>query len=646
MSLLLNKRKRDEDINDPNSLRNDDTSKNFNENNNMNIPEDLLMEDNNLDKEKNNNKLDAFQMMFQSINSRKDELNNNNMILSPLCSNLFIGSFQKLKNIDKIVGSNVKSGFVLSKSNSSLLKNKKNNKMFFTPSSIEMENNFNFETFFNNNNNNNEKMKINLDFDMFNVSEKKNIFDLSNENKLNDDINNNINDIFGIKPANNFFENIKTINNDIFCSGNNPQEKKIQNKNSNDNENERNNLTQKEEKNNLEIQINTSLFASSDNNKPLNNQKIKHIKNKIKPQKILKPKNPETFFTFKRPFRTFHTKLITKSSHFIQIKKKSNKPKIFHIEKIFNKKEYKEVHEKEDLIPNRANNKLIDKYKISLKKIKQIYLNSCLKIYSYLNDKNTFTESNLNNEAYIREIIHQVTEFICTKKISSSKMNEILQVSDDDKYRKHYFMFSSDAKQFCLDLINKKKYPLDITMKMCKVPRKSLRRWSHVGCLRKKGCGRKTKNPLMEAKLVQWYNEVIKKNINVTAKMIRDKAVEISNDKDFLASKGWLEKFKKKNGIQIFNNKRSRKYYSVDNENNSGNNSINFTFNNNNNRNDSEKREDKDDYEINIINENKGKLMYCDEEEKYENKRIMQSLNQEFCGKENTNSNIINDFES
>ena len=640
MSLLLNKRKRDEDINDPNSLRNDDTSKNFNENNNMNIPEDLLIEENNMDKEKNNNKLDAFQMMFQSINSRKDELNNNNMILSPLCSNLFIGSFQKLKNIDKIVGSNVKSGFVLSKSNSSLLKNKKNNKTFFTPSSIEMENNFNFETFFNNNNNNNEKMKINLDFDMFNVSEKKNIFDLSNENKLNDDINNNINDIFGIKPANNFFENIKTINNDIFCSGNNPQEKKIQNKNSNDNENERNNLTQKEEKNNLEIQINTSLFASSDNNKPLNNQKIKHIKNKIKPQKILKPKNPETFFTFKRPFRTFHTKLITKSSHFIQVKKKSNKPKIFHIEKIFNKKEYKEVHEKEDLIPNRANNKLIDKYKISLKKIKQIYLNSCLKIYSYLNDKNTFTESNLNNEAYIREIIHQVTEFICTKKISSSKMNEILQVSDDDKYRKHYFMFSSDAKQFCLDLINKKKYPLDITMKMCKVPRKSLRRWSHVGCLRKKGCGRKTKNPLMEAKLVQWYNEVIKKNINVTAKMIRDKAVEISNDKDFLASKGWLEKFKKKNGIQIFNNKRSRKYYSVDNENNSVNNSINFTFNNN--RNDSEKREDKDDYEINIINENKGKLMYSDEE----NKRIMQSLNQEFCGKENTNSNIINDSES
>ena len=95
-------------------------------------------------------------------------------------------------------------------------------------------------------------------------------------------------------------------------------------------------------------------------------------------------------------------------------------------------------------------------------------------------------------------------------------------------------------------------------MKMCKVPRKSLRRWANVGCLRKKGCGRKTKNPKMEEKLLMWYNDKIKNNVNITAKMIRDKAVEISNDKDFLASKGWLEKFKKKNGIQIVNNKRRR----------------------------------------------------------------------------------------
>ena len=198
-----------------------------------------------------------------------------------------------------------------------------------------------------------------------------------------------------------------------------------------------------------------------------------------------------------------------------------NKPKIFHIEKIFNKKEYKEVNEKEEANISRNHN-LINKYKISLKKIKQIYLNSCLKIYSYLNDNNKYDENNLSNEEYISAIVHQVSEIIRNRQISSSKMNEILQVSDDDKYRKHYFMFSSEAKQFCLDLINKKKYPLDITMKMCKVPRKSLRRWCHVGCLRKKGCGRKTKNPRMEEQLVQWYNEILE------IKLLKSAMIKIS----------------------------------------------------------------------------------------------------------------------
>jgi hypothetical protein len=153
-------------------------------------------------------------------------------------------------------------------------------------------------------------------------------------------------------------------------------------------------------------------------------------------------------------------------------------------------------------------------------------------------------------------IIEGVCEILKNKKISSSKMNEILQLNDDDKYRKHYFMFTSEAKQFCLDLIETKKLSFDVVMKMCKVPRKSLRRWSHVGCNRKKGCGRKTRNPEMESKLVEWVEDTTKNhNINVTSKMIRDKAVEISEDKDFLASKGWLEKFKKKFNIRISNHK-------------------------------------------------------------------------------------------
>jgi hypothetical protein len=635
MSFLLNKRKRDESLGEYNFLQNDDTAKIFPENNNTNIPEELLIEENNLDNSQKNNKLDAFQMMFQSINSRKEDPLKNNMIFSPLCSNLFYGSFQKLKRLDKIMGSNNKSGIMLSKSNSSILKNRKN-KMFFSPSAIEMENNFNFETFMNNNSNNNEKMHINLDLELFNISEKKNIFDLNFENKLNEE--NNINDIFTLNHAN-FFENMKNNNNlDTFGSGGNIQQEK--------NENNLNNILSREEKNNLEIRINTSIFSSSKENKNINlnetkPKKINTKNKKYKIQKILRPKNLETFSSLKKPFRTFHTKLTSKSNT-IQIKKKLNKPKIFHIEKIFNKKEYKEANEKEEANISRNHN-LINKYKISLKKIKQIYLNSCLKIYSYLNDNNKYDENNLSNEEYISAIVHQVSEIIRNRQISSSKMNEILQVSDDDKYRKHYFMFSSEAKQFCLDLINKKKYPLDITMKMCKVPRKSLRRWCHVGCLRKKGCGRKTKNPRMEEQLVQWYNEIIKKNLNVTAKMIRDKAVEISNDKDFLASKGWLEKFKKKNGIQVVSSKRIRKGndismdYNTINYNIVNNNTIsNNSSGNSNYRNvkEIEKETEKSDYEINIINDNKEKI-----NREIPKVRKFQPLS-DFDDKENTNTNI------
>ena len=633
MSFLLNKRKRDESLGEYNFLQNDDTAKIFPENNNTNIPEELLIEENNFDNSQKNNKLDAFQMMFQSINSKKEDPLKNNMIFSPLCSNLFYGSFQKLKRLDKIMGSNNKSGIMLSKSNSSILKNRKN-KMFFSPSAIEMENNFNFETFMNNNSNNNEKMHINLDLELFNISEKKNIFDLNFENKLNEE--NNINDIFTLKHDN-FFENMKN-NLDTFGSGGNIQQEK--------NENNLNNILSRQEKNNLEIRINTSIFSSSKENKNINlnetkPKKINTKNKKYKIQKILRPKNLETFSSLKKPFRTFHTKLTSKSNA-IQIKKKLNKPKIFHIEKIFNKKEYKEVNEKEEANISRNHN-LINKYKISLKKIKQIYLNSCLKIYSYLNDNNKYDENNLSNEEYISAIVHQVSEIIRNRQISSSKMNEILQVSDDDKYRKHYFMFSSEAKQFCLDLINKKKYPLDITMKMCKVPRKSLRRWCHVGCLRKKGCGRKTKNPRMEEQLVQWYNEIIKKNLNVTAKMIRDKAVEISNDKDFLASKGWLEKFKKKNGIQVVSSKRIRKGndismdYNTINYNIVNNNTIsNNSSGNSNYRNvkEIEKETEKSDYEINIINDNKEKI-----NREIPKARKFQPLS-DFDDKENTNTNI------
>ena len=232
-------------------------------------------------------------------------------------------------------------------------------------------------------------------------------------------------------------------------------------------------------------------------------------------------------------------------------------------------------------------------------------------------------------------------------------MNEILQVNDDDKYRKHYFMFTSEAKQFCLDLINIKKLSFDIVMKMCKVPRKSLRRWSHVGCNRKKGCGRKTRNPEMENKLVEWYREEINGGANVSAKMIRDKAVEISGDKDFLASKGWLEKFKKKFGIRIATHKNKNFKKIISYKDKIGK----INFNNNNLGNYlNEKENNEDDVKINLglgigdkfekNDENISENINEEENDENKNENLNENINEEINENNLEDENDENDNEN
>lgn len=76
------------------------------------------------------------------------------------------------------------------------------------------------------------------------------------------------------------------------------------------------------------------------------------------------------------------------------------------------------------------------------------------------------------------------------------------------------------------------------------VPLKSLKRWIKVGCERKKGGGRKTKDPQMERALYKWYKNEVKEGRTVTARKVKDMAIKMSTCQDFIASKGWLDKFK------------------------------------------------------------------------------------------------------
>ena len=71
------------------------------------------------------------------------------------------------------------------------------------------------------------------------------------------------------------------------------------------------------------------------------------------------------------------------------------------------------------------------------------------------------------------------------------------------------------------------------------------------------GTGRIVRDKKMEIQLYSWYLDYHIKNKNpVSSKDIKAKAKEFSTEKCFLASKGWLEKFKNRNKLKLTRAKR------------------------------------------------------------------------------------------
>lgn len=112
--------------------------------------------------------------------------------------------------------------------------------------------------------------------------------------------------------------------------------------------------------------------------------------------------------------------------------------------------------------------------------------------------------------------------------------------------RTKYKMFNSEFKNICVKLLDKGIF-IDEVCRLMGVPKKSLKRWTEVGVVRKKGCGRKIKDPQMERALINWYLHRRTTGKCVSPKMMKKKALELTKFKgEFCASKGWLEKLKKK----------------------------------------------------------------------------------------------------
>lgn len=83
------------------------------------------------------------------------------------------------------------------------------------------------------------------------------------------------------------------------------------------------------------------------------------------------------------------------------------------------------------------------------------------------------------------------------------------------------------------------------------IPKKSLKRWVLVGAKRKKGGGRKLVDPQMEVKVYDWYRKLEVEGIKPTVSEIKRKAIEYCTIKTFIASNGWLNKFKHKFNVSV-----------------------------------------------------------------------------------------------
>lgn len=90
------------------------------------------------------------------------------------------------------------------------------------------------------------------------------------------------------------------------------------------------------------------------------------------------------------------------------------------------------------------------------------------------------------------------------------------------------------------------------------MPLKSLKRWIEIGPDRKKGGGRKVRDPEMERELFMWYLNCKQIGFYISPRMIKIKALSFTKNKDFNASKGWLAKFQSKYKLDLYTNKKKR----------------------------------------------------------------------------------------
>jgi hypothetical protein len=127
----------------------------------------------------------------------------------------------------------------------------------------------------------------------------------------------------------------------------------------------------------------------------------------------------------------------------------------------------------------------------------------------------------------------------------------------DRRRRGPYRICPPETKEKIVDICDR--LGLKKAAQVFKVPVKNIKRWIHNGPERKKGAGRKTTDPTMETAILKWITDYFDgRGQFPTFREIKLRAKHLSNHQAFLASKGWCDKFIKRN-ILFFKGLKEKK---------------------------------------------------------------------------------------
>lgn len=164
---------------------------------------------------------------------------------------------------------------------------------------------------------------------------------------------------------------------------------------------------------------------------------------------------------------------------------------------------------------------------------KQLDKNQILKS-NKLNKSHRRKRKTIKEDNYINNITH-INKVKPLKRINNRKFNV------KSRGLRYNILTEEIKKQLLSDAMNMR------TVEVAKkygISTRNVNRWKKKGIERKKGSGRKFKDPRLERKILEWYFMQDKETL--TSRQFKEKAIELSDNKTFRASSGWLTNMKRK----------------------------------------------------------------------------------------------------